>query len=200
MKNINKDINEISIDDLREKFLCCCLRGNETRNLRSQVTAFISFYLEWKDRSRLCRLVPTGGTSEPFFLHLFKGCLLFESLIKANQKHQTNSDTLGKALIEISSHIGIPSNIGGKCDNISEIIEDLAGQNNRSIESVIARVLKLRNTLCHDLNWNVTFNDMMYDQLAGEISIACLHIISRLYIDNNAPLLTSYPVSKPNLF
>jgi len=42
--------------------------------------------IEWDYRSTLIELRPGDGTAEPFFIHLFRGCVLFESLLKANPK------------------------------------------------------------------------------------------------------------------
>jgi len=69
---------------------------------KSIVTTMISFSLEWDYRNQLFDLRPVQGTNEPFFFHLFKGCLLFESLLKNNPKNpvalSTKETNLGKIL------------------------------------------------------------------------------------------------------
>ena len=51
--------------------------------LRSAVTALLSFLLEIKPRQIQLTLAPVGsGTGEPFFLHLLKGSILFETLLR----------------------------------------------------------------------------------------------------------------------
>src|SRR5207249_1413560 len=76
-------IGNLTLDRLRETFLRpAIMQGFE--NLRSMATTMLSFLLEFRHRDKLIALRPGSGTAEPFFLHLFKGCLLFESLLKEN--------------------------------------------------------------------------------------------------------------------
>jgi hypothetical protein len=74
--------------------------------------------IEWDYRSTLIELRPGDGTAEPFFIHLFKGCVLFESLLKANPKDipPPTRHTLDRVLQYLHSHLSTPANIdiGGK--------------------------------------------------------------------------------------
>jgi len=71
----------ISLADLRTRFFERILQ-NGPPHRRTLLTAFISFVAEWGYRVRQFELVPEGSR-EPFFLHLFRGCVLFESLLKS---------------------------------------------------------------------------------------------------------------------
>ena len=78
-------LSDLELSHVRERFLRFAVsKGNE--GWRSLATALISYFLEWDYRSTLIELRPGDGTAEPFFIHLFRGCVLFESLLKANPK------------------------------------------------------------------------------------------------------------------
>ena len=66
---------------LREKLVRPAMVAGSVK--RSSVTGLVSFLLEFSSRAKELSL---GGsltsTGEPFFLHLFKGALLFETLLK----------------------------------------------------------------------------------------------------------------------
>ena len=99
---ITKDprIPQLTLDDLRKNFICYSLRATHEPGLRTLVTAFITYCTEWDFRKDHFEYGVAKGTSEPFFLHLFRGCILFESLLKHNPFVQPNSKTLGKILNE----------------------------------------------------------------------------------------------------
>ncbi|HEX4919565.1 MAG TPA: hypothetical protein VFV92_02370, partial [Candidatus Bathyarchaeia archaeon] len=110
-------------------------------------------------------LRPTEGTTEPFFLHLFKGCLLFESLLKANPKKPlNNAENLGQALQQLSSELGTPHNINLRGVDFSTILSSLPGSNN-SIPSAVEYAGKIRNTVGHHLGWNASLDCRAYDAL-----------------------------------
>lgn len=64
---------------------------------RSIMTALLTFLMEGKDRRAQLQLRSShGGSLEPFITHLFKGGLIFESLLK--KKYNASGITLGKYL------------------------------------------------------------------------------------------------------
>ena len=79
----NPSDRNFELEDLRKYFINNSLT-NQNSHWRSLVTTFISFIIEWNDRNEYLDLRVNQGTSEPFYFHLFKGCVLFESLLKAN--------------------------------------------------------------------------------------------------------------------
>jgi hypothetical protein len=126
-------------------------------------------------------LRPTEGTTEPFFLHLFKGCLLFESLLKANPKKLLKSaENLGQALQQLSLELGIPHNISIGGADFSTILGSLPGSKS-SIPSSVEYAGKIRNTVGHHLGWKASLDSKTYDALATRVACACLHAIACLY-------------------
>ena len=82
-KHIKKDpsIPQLTLDHLRKNFICYSLRATDEPGLRSLVTVFITYCTEWDFRKDHFEYGVAKGTAEPFFLHLFRGCILFESLL-----------------------------------------------------------------------------------------------------------------------
>jgi hypothetical protein len=98
----NSSISQLTLDDLRTDFICYALRATKEPGLRTLVTAFITYCTEWDFRKDHFEYGVGKGTSEPFFLHLFRGCILFESLLKHNPNPNTQptNNTLGTMLDE----------------------------------------------------------------------------------------------------
>ena len=93
-------LGDLELFQVRERFLRFAgSKGKE--GWRSLATALISYFLEWDYRSTLIVLRPGDGTAEPFFIHLFKGCVLFGSLLKANPKDTppSGASTLGAVYV-----------------------------------------------------------------------------------------------------
>jgi hypothetical protein len=170
----------LTIMDIRERFLKPAITpGRE--NLRSSATTFISFNMEWEFRNLLFDIRPVQGTAEPFFLHLFKGCVLFESLLKGNTVNPpaTNS-TLGNALRHLHTELGIPANLNIGNTDFPTILIDLAGADN-TVQTAIQFTGRIRNTLGHNLGWVVPLDKASYHRLFRMVSSSCLHAISCLY-------------------
>jgi hypothetical protein len=130
--NVLVESDRLSLELLREHFLMKALQING-ENWRSLATALITFGLEWDDRNILFDIRPSNGTLEPFFLHLFKGCVLFESILKQNPKfpeakNKTNLDQLLKLLF---SHLELeesPDIHGKKLPTILTRLSNLPNQ------------------------------------------------------------------------
>ena len=80
--NTRQGASLLSVPELREHFLRPQMRQRKKQR-RTLITTFISFLAEWDYRLQTIE-ISTGGTKEPFFTHLFRGCLLFESLLKSS--------------------------------------------------------------------------------------------------------------------
>lgn len=71
------------VDDLCNSLIARAVNG--APELRTAVTAFLTFTIEFESRRTMLQLGRSeGGTAEPFYLHLFKGCVLFETLVRAS--------------------------------------------------------------------------------------------------------------------
>ena len=172
-------LNDLSIQFLREHFLMkSILPGGE--ELRSLATALISFRLDWDHRNMLFDIRPAHGTAELFFLHLFKGCVLFESLLRHNSripaaKKKGTLDALVK-LLHTDLKIGVP-NFSGQLPGILSSLQNYDGK----IETAIQTTGKLRNALGHDLGWTVNLDKIQYQKLCQIVMSSCLHSIACLY-------------------
>lgn len=149
---------------------------------RSLVTAFISFALEWDYRNALLDLRPGQGTAEPIFLHLFKGCVLFESLLKANPSVSIppKAVTLRQVLNALHSQLGIAANPNVGNVNLPQIVADLPAAD-ETMQTAITLTAKVRNTIGHNLGWFVAIDNTTYSRLFRMISSSCLHAVATLY-------------------
>lgn len=173
------NVAPLQLSEVRGCFLKrAVLPGGE--GLRTLATAFISFLLEWDYLSALTVLRPAEGTTEPFFIHLFKGCLLFESLLKANPKRLPSGRTLGEVLRNLSSDLGTPNNINIGGTDFPAILATLPNAGD-SVSVAVEYAGKIRNTVGHNLGWKAHLDTSNYDSLAGKVASACLHAIACLY-------------------
>jgi hypothetical protein len=171
----------LTFDDIQGKFLnTAILRGNEQR--RTLVTTFISYFLEWDHRADLIELRTEQGTAGPYFIHLFKGCLLFESLLKANPTKSPTNKMLSGILKELKPELQFNAEpdmtIGGS--TFQQIVADLRSADS-SIYSAIQRAGRIRNTTGHDLGWQVSLTASEFNSLAESVALSCLHAIACLY-------------------
>lgn len=178
--------NNVTIQILRERlFIPSILEVH--KNWRSLTSTFISFILEWDYRNVLFDIRITPGTYEPFYIHLFKGCLLFESLLKENPSdpwvpQSPRENTLGKALEKYSSvlvsNVNLGQNISGP--DLPTILKDLQTADN-SLLSAIKYTARLRNTLGHNLGWDNGLTKSEYFRLFQMVASSCIHVVMRLY-------------------
>jgi hypothetical protein len=155
----------------------------EHKNWRSLTSAFISFCLEWDYRNLLFDIRINPGTFEPYYLHLFKGCLLFESLLKENpiRKPPHEQNTLGRVLTYLHKLLGIKPNLDFKDKQFSDVMYEL-DNSDESIEQSILLTGMTRNTLGHNLGWEAGLTKNQYQRLFQMVSSSCIHVVSNLYI------------------
>jgi hypothetical protein len=170
----------LTLPDVRKHFLRHIL--DEKRPfLRTVTTAFISFLLEWDYRSKLIDL-SRAGSREPFFTHLFRGCLLFESLIKMEPtKRVSKRATLDRLLAEscLLDRLRIRK-VAKPPSTFDQIVQSLVP--NQCIQTAIECTYAARNRLAHNFALEVpTFDGDKYELLANNIAASCLHAISCLY-------------------
>jgi hypothetical protein len=150
---------------------------------RTLATSLISFLLEWEYLAVLQSIRVADGTREPFFTHLFKGCVLFESLLKANPNDVVIEDQLGNILrgnVGVRNRLGIHRNINTAGPAFADVLADLPNALN-SIESDLEITARLRNTIGHNIGWTSPMSSDEYVQLIGKIMNSILHTISGLY-------------------
>jgi len=180
----NKKFNKVlSVNALREKFIQPALMDKINPGLRTLITALITFSLEWDWRNEHFDLGVKDGTSEPFFLHLFKGCLLFESLLRASS---IKPEGELKGILdnpEIRTKLGT-NPVNGKGPGLRFDLKDLYTnlKSTTNIQDELQIVYVARNTLGHNLGWDDHINQDQYRQLYLTISSFCLHTINQLWI------------------
>jgi len=178
-------ISELTLDDLRSNFICYALRATEEPGLRTLVTALITYCTEWDFRKDHFEHGVGEGTSEPFFLHLFRGCILFESLLKYNPNITPNGNSLNPMLNDLRIREKLNSeNVQGKGGGQSYVLEDVFAEIDNfdgSISEAIKITYITRNTLGHNIGWNNFISQSQYTDLYFIIGTSCLHVISRLW-------------------
>jgi hypothetical protein len=180
------NVPDLSMAKLRGSFLRPAVSPDH-KNWRSLATAFISFFLEWNHNRTLLDLRIGDGTVEPFFIHLFKGCVLFESLLKANPKQSILGDeTLGSVLQKLHGQLGIPHDVKIGGVEFHAILSDLQNADNR-IQTAIEYTGKIRNAVGHYFGWKDNegnkdnLDKKQYDHLSQMVAVSCLHAIACLY-------------------
>ena len=172
----------ITFEEVRQHFLEHAITDHH--EWRTLVTSWVSFLLEWSHRLHILNLRVEDGTWEPFYLHLFKGCILFESLLKSEPSGQVTEDTLGRILNNPNSYarakLGITRHINSGSATMASILHDVAGATS-DIQMDIEFTARLRNTVGHNLGWATSINLGEYSRLAKMVSNSCIHTISTLY-------------------
>lgn len=169
------------IDQLRDRLIAPSLiRGRE--KYRTMVTALVSFALEWHYLNALMEVRPVTGTSEPFFVHLFKGCVLIESLAKLNPKFvpPTQHRSLVSVLQFLQHQLGIPNDLPTSSQGLSDVLLYVSRASTSIADSIIISG-KLRNTIGHNIGWDVQITNAEYNQLVMRLFSSMFHLISSLY-------------------
>jgi hypothetical protein len=182
LKYMGRDpaLPDLTIDGLRNEFLLPATQPSNPR-LRSTATALLSFFLETGQRKVQLDNVPNRGSSEPFILHLFKGGLLVESLVKLNPKNPPSEKTLGKALNHVAGNLGIPAGMSISANELQDVI-DQADSAAWTIEKAFQISGRIRNTTGHSLGWQTRFTFDQYGAMVQNLCVACLHTINALYV------------------
>jgi hypothetical protein len=166
----------LTFNDVRSRFLNRILVGQP--HTRTLITTFISFIAEWHYRTLLIDLT-NEGSREPFFMHLFKGCLLFESLLKENPSKMPQHRTLGVILDrDLAAELAIGP-VDVRQQDFGAMVGGLGP--NMSVQDSIESTGKARNTLGHNIVWMTTgLTPETYGLLVRNIATACIHAISKL--------------------
>ena len=181
--NSRSGSKNLNLLDLREKFLRPAMTAHQ--NWRTLATTFISFCLEWNYRDELFTICPEPSTSESYFLHLFKGCLLFESLLKNNPKYPPKNikSNLEQEIRRLQTQLGIDDKaklkINGK--TLDQILTKIDVESDESLPTAMQYTGWLRNTLGHNLGWDVSLTKNQYQRLFMMIASSCIHAVAKLY-------------------
>lgn len=148
----------------------------EINGFRSIVSCLYIFILEHFTRKReLVLRSVDGGSIEPLIIHLFKGCLVFESLLKMEYGTK-GCNTLGGYLNKARKEFKIePTPIylrdkpegGYTLPHIIKLLPDWKKEDYQ--QKIIAVAYALRNTTGHDLSWIDNFTTKIYKELFESI-------------------------------
>jgi hypothetical protein len=175
--NMRQGRQPLSLDELRKRFLTKILSDNVPEK-RALVTTFLSFIAEAGYRKKLMPLI-SEGSREPFLVHLFRGCVLFESLLKENPTQAPQHETLGRILGELAVPLGGNYEKKGSA-TFDDVMSNLRPQ--EPIGYAILAATRLRNTTGHKISWGTTHLSVTtYDEAIMVIVSSCLHVISKLY-------------------
>lgn len=187
INKFNQDLGtNLTLDQFRENFVTPNLNNPSYRSIISGLYVYVSEYAERTYQLRLRS--NTGGSIEPFIVHLFKGGLIFESLLKS-QYGGSGRSTLGLYLgqqaakndLEIGQNqTPLYSRDQPRPDGytLPLIISFLPQWRTENIkEKIIAVAYAVRNTTGHDLSWPVSFDEVTYQEIYESIFDAILWFI-----------------------
>lgn len=177
----SKNDTQYTIENVREWFLERATKHEEL-NYSPLATTFISFILEVDTRIEQIKLVENSPSKDALYLHLFKGCLLFESLLKENPLHKPKNSrsTLNSIITNLSNDLGLNRKIPTSVNSMREIIT-LIKNYDHTVDTAFEITAKIRNTTGHSLSWNVFLDPIIYTKIIQVISHCCLHTIFKLY-------------------
>ena len=167
----------ITVAELRTHFFERIIQSSVDHE-RALLTAFISFIAEWNYRSQLIELVEKGSR-EPFFLHLFRGCLLFESILKCNIKRPMPRPRMTlKPVINLLPELNLVGAWDTGADDFdTDVVQKL--RSGLTVTGTVELTGRARNTLGHTLVWETpSLTKQKYDLLVDTICMACIHSIS----------------------
>ena len=116
-----------------------------------------------------------GGTIEPALTFLFKGGLIFESLLKhlyPNKDDGRPCETLGHIYHTSSFRADFIPNVQTRAASLQNIVDAIG--NNNDMQTAFNTASRLRNTTGHNLVWGDVFDDTdnfkaLYHQLVNAI-------------------------------
>jgi len=171
-----KGSKPLSLENVRDHFLDHLSHPRQ----RTLTASFISFLAEWDYRLQMIDLA-RDVSREPFVTHLFRGCLLFESLLKAKASKSRRGKPLGPLVNDYLKALSLSKQIKTKSPGFGAILRQL--RPNQQLQTAIQCTARTRNKLGHNLVWAATsLNRSSYDLLAYNIAASCLHAIACLYV------------------
>jgi hypothetical protein len=91
-------------------------------------------------------------------------------------------NTLGKVLEKYSSTLGAKKNLGQNISgpDLPTVLSDLPGADN-SILTATRFTARLRNTLGHNLGWDIGLTKSEFFRLFLMVISLCIHVVVKLY-------------------
>ena len=182
-----------TIDILINSFVKSKVKVKEYRSIIPALYLFI-----YESEQKLFQLQirsDLGGSIEPFILHLLKGCLIFESLIKLVYPSHIYSElaTIMKdpivkkdinycqGGIELIDHAaGIRKTLQDIISNLIPYLED-EGNRVKNSDKWLTLTYALRNVTAHNLTWDDRFNPENYMHLYRSVLFSIFYLIFKKF-------------------
>lgn len=173
----------LTLNRLRSKLLAPSL-SKPFENWRTLSSSLITYILDLEYHLIQLSIVPQQGTLEPYYLHLIKGTVLLESLLRHNlvnpfSQEELEQKTLYNSLVHCHKELGIGSSFSGK-STFEQILNKLADIQD-SLQAFYELSLQVRNSIQHSIAWDTKISRLQYQKIAETIIITCLHCINCLY-------------------
>lgn len=175
----------LSVEALVSRFVRANLHDKTHRSI---VTSLYTFVLEASDRKlQLSLRSSEGGSVEPFLLHLLKGCLILESILKEMYTSMSGAE-LGSIIKDpfISRDLNYKSGLIDTTAGVRKTLQDIVKHLWPSLQQedpqnlAITVAYAVRNTTSHSLLWPDVFSQH-YDQLFEAILAGILYVIDKKY-------------------
>jgi hypothetical protein len=194
----NKLFSEIKVADIRISFLEKAT-NKKIKKYHSEASAFISFFLEHGTLSTQLSIVDNPLSKDIFLLHLLKGCILLESLLKAitkfssseiypttkNGKKKEKKFTLIDYYNKNRKVLGIKNGLPTSANSLKDVFDLIPIQKNE-FNNIFSFVGKIRNTISHFIGWDTSITTQIYDEAFELITLSCIHVINSLYRNQKA--------------
>lgn len=165
---------KLTLPEFLQRFPAQLLATPESRTIAS---AFYVFILEVDERTEeLAMRSVAGGSTGPALSLLFRGGVLFESLLK---RLYPGHRTLGAILRDRSFQGDFPGAYQTSARSLADI---LANATDNSIETAFSTTARLRNTTGHNLIWDDVFDiPNALTRLVNQQFNALLYVIERKF-------------------
>lgn len=180
----NSTGKSLTLDSFREYFIHPLL---EDRSNRTIVSALFIFILERIEREfELMIRSSEGGTISLVLTHLFKGAVLWESLLKLHYPIKT----IGGANSDSDFQRDFPIVLSTSASTLADVLVT-AQSNQNTLQTAFNTAAQIRNTSGHKITWQDEFSNRgNYVLLFELVTNAILFFIHKKYLEGKPPLTT----------
>jgi hypothetical protein len=175
----------LTIDTFSDNFIKQLFADDGFRTVLSSLYGFVIEFHKLKTMLELRS--SAGGSIEPFITHLFKGCLVLETILKLHSKAD-DMGTLKTAIKTLKFELSIDPKILESGLSMGDVVTGLDQkiQENADYHTIcFYTAFGIRNTTGHRLSWEDKFldNPKLYADLYRRILGAIMWSISKLWIE-----------------
>jgi len=184
-----KSNSNLTVNDFKDKFITKIIFNENT----AIITTLYTFIFQKEEVLEMIRLRGKhGGSIEPMITHLFKGTLIFETLMKKHyldkymQKHpkeKSHKVNLGNLINfnYVQGKYNFSNSKHCRASSIGKILKFLDDEP-YSLETTFYVTCKIRNTAGHYLLWTDLFTERNYKTFYDNILDAIFYLIREEYI------------------